>query len=200
MIASDLSHGALGGRRRHAEGVPAPLNDEHGNRHILELLQAAGRIGAAGRVQRERKAKNGDGPDRPCSPAGDAGAQGSPSDEKRKATELARDQVLHNCNPGGVQLPGRRRAPATRDTVGLLDEGHAETFRKGHARHSRQVRGSHTSAGAVTEDQCAARLSRGMHVGSRQAMRRVDIECGHARDACTDEFPSADGSHIYGRP
>jgi hypothetical protein len=39
-----------------------------------------------------------------------------------------------------------------------------------------------------------------MHVGSRHAMRRVDIECAHAPDACTDEFPFADGSHTYGRP
>jgi hypothetical protein len=45
--------------------------------------------------------------------------------------------------------------------------------------HRHQVWGSHASPSPVAEDQRGARFSCGMHVGSRQTVRRIKLERGH---------------------
>ena len=96
-----------------------------------------------------------------------------------------RDQMLDDGRPGGVELLRRsRRAPA-RDAVRLLHECDGESLRLRCVRRGNEIRRRHASAGAVTEDERAARPLGEMQVHLRLAVRRLDGERGHARTIST---------------
>jgi hypothetical protein len=185
VVTRHLHDGAMLGGGRHPEWVSLTLNDEHRDGHRVELVQAACRARAAGRSQGEREAKHGEGTGHFGGAAGDPRAQGSAADEKRQAAQLAREQVIDRCRPSSVELSRRRGTPAACDTVGLLDERDAHPFRSRNVGHRDEVCRSHASPSPVAEDQGGSRFSRGMHVRSRQTVRRIKLERGHPGDGCS---------------
>ena len=179
-----MHDGAMLGAGRHPKWVSLPLHDEHRDGYRVELVQAACCASAAGRSQREREAKHGEGTGRFGGATGDPRSQGSAADEKRQAAQLAREQVFDRCQPSSVELARRRRAAAACDTVGLLDERDAHPFRSRNVGHRHQVWRSHPSPSPMAEDQGGSRFRRGMHVGSCQTVRRLELERGHSGDGC----------------
>ncbi len=171
-----------------SEWVSLPLHDQHRDIHVVEFVQTASRVRAPGRVQWEREAKHRDGTGRLRCAAGDAGPQGSATDEERQAAQFPGEQVLDRCRPSDVELSRRRGAPATRDPVGLLNQRHAQPCRQSNLAHRHQVFRSHAAPSPVAEGQGGARLSRGIHVGSRQTVRRLQLERRHTGIVTTHAF------------
>ena len=141
--------------------------------------------GAARRLQREREAQHADGAGRARRAARDARAGRAAARDERQAAQLVRAQMLDDRRPGRVELVRRGgRAPAG-DAVRLLDERDGESLRLCRLRRGHEVRRRHASAGAVTENERAARPLDGVQMHVRRAVRRLDRERGHARTIST---------------
>ena len=82
-----------------------------------------------------------------------------------------------------------RRAP-TSDPIGLFGKQNGETLGEGGLTSCDEVGRLHASASAVAEDECSARILRGVHVGTCGPMRCVDLDDFHVGD-CADRIAGA---------
>jgi hypothetical protein len=157
------------------------LHDERRNRHLVQLVKTAlsGRRPPARRLERKRQAQHADGARGRSGAARDAGAERSSPDDKREAAELAFPEVVDDGCPGGVELVRRSRRAATGDTVRLLHECDADSFRDGHVGNRGEVARRHTPGGAVTEHERGSRRVDEMQVGVCGAKRRFYLEHRH---------------------
>ena len=117
--------------------------------------------------------------------ARDARARGAASGDERQAVQLAVGQVLDDGRPGRIELLRRSRRAAACNAIGLLHERDGEPLRLSSLRRGHEVRRRHAAAGAVTEDERAARPLDGVQMHVRRAVRRLDCERGHARTIST---------------
>ena len=91
-------------------------------------------------------------------------------------------QLLDDRDPGGVELRRRRRRAPSRDPVGLLHERDGDVDGERSGRGGDEIRRRHPSPGPVPEHERRARLGGRVQVGSRGAVRGVELE--HVRLLC----------------
>ena len=85
--------------------------------------------------------------------------------------------MLHDREPGRVQLGrGRRRAPAG-DAVGLLDERDRDVLLQRDLGCDRQVGSGDAASGTVTEHERGPRLGRSMQMHACRAVWSLDLSC-----------------------
>ncbi len=175
MVATHLHDSPLRPRRRHPEWVLLTLHHEHRDFHRLQLGKASS-VRAAWRVEREREAEYRHGACLLHGAAGHPRPQGATPDDELQPVQLVRAQMVHDGDPGGVQLAGRsRRAPAAH-TVGLLDQRDAELLGERGLRHGREISRFHAAAGSMTEDEGCARTIRRMQMNVCGPVRSLHRE------------------------
>lgn len=162
-----------------AEAITLALDDQGRDGDGLELRQAARARRTAlalGRLERERQAEHGVGSGLGRGAAGDARSGGAAAGDKGSTDKAGGADVLDHRGPRRIELVCRRGRPPPRDAVGLLDEGGREPERAGDARRRDEVSSAHAAAGAVAEDEDAARLVCGLEVDARRPVRRWHVD------------------------
>lgn len=100
-----------------------------------------------------------------------AGARRAAAGHHGQARQRPRAQLLDDGDPGLVEEVGRRRRPAARHPVGLLDEHHDDSEPVRHFRRQHEVGRADAAARAVAEDERAAGVAGRMQVRPRGAVR-----------------------------
>ena len=183
MIARHLNDGAAPGRRRDAEPIPFPLDDQHRDRDLVELGEAARRFLAPfppRRLQGKGETEDGDGGDLTGGAAGHPCAERAPAHDKWQPTQLAGAQMLEHRGPGGVELVCWSGGATTGDAVGLLDKRDAHILWERGIGRRHQISRLDPSPGAVAENQGGSRAVGRMQVRPRRAVRRLDLDRGQA--------------------
>ena len=181
VVTGDGDYLVARARGRHPERVAVALDHENGDRDRVELAlsRLGGIVGLAGWVHREGQTKHGRGVGLRRGAAGDPGAHRPPAGDQGVGEHAALAQVREHREPGGVELPGRRRGLAARDAVGLLDQHDVEPGLARHRGGGRDVDRLDSTARAVAERQGAARLRRRRHVGAGRPVRGLDLDRFH---------------------
>ena len=173
MVAADDRDLAQRRRLGHAEAVALALDDEHGDVDAVELLLA--RLPRR-RDEREREAQDPDRADRRGRPARDARSRGAAARHDGQSRERTAAELLDHGDPGGVEQMRRRRGPAPRHTVWLLDERDRHAQLERDLGRQYEIRRADAAACAVAEDERAARVHGRVHVRPRGAVRGVELE------------------------
>jgi hypothetical protein len=202
VVTRHLHHRSTSGARGNPERIPRTLHDQGRDLHGVQLVQAARcrrRSRPARRLERERQAEHRDGASRFRGAARNPRAERPAADDERQPSQLtfARDQMLDHRRPGSVELASRSGRAAPGNTVGLLDQGDAEPFRKCDVCHGNEVSRAHAACSAVAEDEGGSRLGDRMQMDDCATVRGVYREhvvqmmltCSIHRGA-GDEFPT----------
>lgn len=179
VVAGDAHHGAARRVRRHPERVALALDDEDRHPDRVELVEPA-LVGPARRMNGEGEADHTDRTrGRSCS-ASDARARRSPTRDDPETRERSPAELCDDRRPRSVELCGRRRRPAARDSVRLLDEHDGDAGRGGSTRRCEEIRCVDAPTSAVAEDERSSRTVDQLGVGTRRAVRCCDFEnVGH---------------------
>ena len=126
-------------RRRAASRTGRARLERPARRHRqhIELAEATlrrSRARAARRQEREGEAQHRHGAGRVGRAAGHPGAQGATAGDQGQPAQLARQELVDDGDPGGVELARRSRRASPGDAVGLLDERDAEGFQNAQPR------------------------------------------------------------------
>ncbi len=88
-------------------------------------------------------------------------------------------ELVDDVDPGGVELVRRGWAAPAGDSVGLLDQRDAESFRERRVGGGYEIARGDAATGAVTQDERASWLWRRLQVGVCPAVSRLDRERFH---------------------
>jgi hypothetical protein len=179
VVAWHLDDESVVGGRWDAEGVPVSLQDQRRNCHRVELVESADCIRPARRPQWKSEAEHSDSGRRLGSSAGNPCPQGPAAGHERQARQPIGAQEVDCRPPHSIELTCRCRAPASRNTIGLLDERDAEPFGPRYLCYGYEIGGGDSSTGSMTENQHGTRFSHLLQMDPRQPMQRLDIECRH---------------------
>jgi hypothetical protein len=165
-------------RRRDAERIALPLDDEHRNGDGVELVEAA-LLGPARRVQREREAADRHGACLGRRATGHARAGRAAADHERQARELLGAQVREDREPRRVELMRRSGGAASGEAIRLLDEGYRDAERDRLVGRGDEVARVDATARTVAEHERGARLVHATQVRPREAAGRLDLDALH---------------------
>src|SRR5437588_11150814 len=181
VIARHHGYPASHARRRHPETLALALTHQRGHRDRVELGQAALRrlTRARRRLEGEGEAEHRHGAGRSRRATGDAGAHRPTANDYAQPRQLIDAQALDDRDPGGVKLRRAwRRAPAG-DAIGLLDQRHADPLYPGDLRRGPEIWRFHPSRRTMAEHQRRARLIDQIQMGTRRAVRSIDLDDSH---------------------
>ena len=141
----------------------------------------AARAGTRGTARRRRR-----------SPRLSGRQRGRPASARRRSPEARSADLraaLRRSRPTRCPGESRRRRTATGDAIRLLDERNGDVLLQRHVSRRDEVGRAHAAASAVAEDECSSRICRGVHVGARKAVWRVDLDHWHPGDCGESDRP-----------
>jgi hypothetical protein len=175
MIARNSHNCTARAWRGHPERVALALDDKSRNQYGIELGEAA-LFGVPWWMEWEGEADDADRAGRLCGTARDACTGRAPTGQDREPREWAVAKCKHDRRPRRVELRGRGRAAASRNPVGLLDEGDGKPGGVRCLGSAGQVGRPDSSASSVPEHERRKRRTNRVQKRTRRAMWGGDLE------------------------